>query len=89
VLAFLVFDPLGNPVAPRGLAKVDPAFGTHSLPARSIYTHHFEALDFLTGSALFGYELTPGKSYKILAVYRPAGPHGPGFSTQEVSLKVR
>ena len=38
VLAFLVFDPLGNPVAPKGLAKVDPAFCTHSLPARSTHT---------------------------------------------------
>lgn len=89
VLAFLVFDPLGNPVAPKGLGKVDPDFRTHSLPARSTYTHHFESLDFLTGSALFGYQLSPGKSYKILAVYRPAGPNGPGFSTQEVSLEIR
>lgn len=89
VLAFVVFDPLGNLVVPKGLAKVDPAFLTHSLPARATYTHHFETLDFLTGSALFGYELSPGKNYKILAVYRPAGPHGPGFSTQEVGLKIR
>jgi hypothetical protein len=89
VLAFLVFDPLGNPVAPKGLAKVDPAFCTHSLPPRSTHTHHFETLDFLTGSALFGNELSPGKSYRILAVYRPAGPHGPGFLTQEVSLEIR
>ena len=88
VLAFLVFDPLGNPVAPKGLAKIDPAFHTHTLSARSAYTHHFESLDFITGSALFGYELTPGKNYRILAVYRPAGPHGPGFSTSEVSLEI-
>lgn len=89
VLTFVVFDPLGNPVAPKGLAKVDPVFRTDTVPARSIHTHHFESLDFLTGSALFGYELSPGKSYKILAVYRPAGPNGPGFSTQEVSLEIR
>jgi len=88
VLAFLVFDPLGNPVAPKGLAKVDPAFLTHSLSGRSTYTHHFESLDFITGSALFGYELSPGKSYKILAVYRPAGPHGPGFTSQETNLEI-
>ena len=84
VLAFVVFDSLGNLVAPNGLAKVDPGFGTHNLLAHSTYTYHFESLDFITGSALFGYELSPGKSYKVLAVYRPAGPHGPGFSTQEV-----
>lgn len=87
-LAFLVFDPLGNPVAPKGLAKVDPAFQTHILSARSTYTHHFESLDFITGSALFGYELNHGKSYKILAVYRPAGLHGPGFTSQEAALEV-
>ncbi|MEA3208578.1 MAG: hypothetical protein QOE70_1635 [Chthoniobacter sp.] len=89
VLAFVVFDPLGNLVAPKGLAKVDPAFSTRSLPARSTYTHHFETLDFITGSGLFGYELSPGKSYKIMSVYRPAGPDGPGFSTQEVSFEIR
>jgi hypothetical protein len=89
VLAFLVFDPLGNLVAPKGLAKVNPAFRTHNLSAGSTYTHHFETLDFLTGNALFGYDLSPGKSYKILAVYRPAGPHGPGYSTQEVTLEIR
>jgi hypothetical protein len=88
VIAFLVFDPLGNPVAPKGLAKIDPAFRSHRLPARSTYTHHFESLDFITGSALFGYELSAGKSYRILVVYRPAGPRGPGFTSQETSLAV-
>jgi hypothetical protein len=89
VLAFLVFDPLGNPVAPKGRGKIDPLSRTHSLSAHSTYTHHFESLDFVTGSALLGYELNPGRSYKILAVYRPAGPTGPGFSTQELSLAIR
>jgi hypothetical protein len=88
VLAFLVLDALGNPVAPTGLAKVDPAFHTHMMSARSTYTHHFESLDFITGSALFGYELNPGKRYRVLAVYRPAGPHGPGFTSQETALEI-
>jgi len=89
VLAFVVFDPLGNLVVPKGMAKVNPGFGTHSLAAHSAFTHHFESLDFITGSARFGYELSSEKSYKVLAVYRPAGPNGPGFSTQEVALQVR
>ena len=89
VLAFLAFDPLGNPVAPKGHGKIDPLLRTLSLSAHSTFTHQFESLDFITGSALLGYELSPGKSYKILAVYRPAGPQGPGFSTQEVRLEVR
>ena len=88
VLAFLVFDPLGNAVAPKGLAKVDPAFRTHILSARSTYTYHFESLEFITGSGLFGYELNRDNRYKVMAVYRPAGPRGPGFTSQEVVLEI-
>lgn len=87
-LAFLVFDALGNPVTPKGLAKVDPAFRTHILCPRSTYTHHFESLEFVTGSALFGYELNRDKGYRVLAVYRPSGAHGPGFTSQEVPLEI-
>ena len=88
VLAFLVFDPLGNPVPAAFRAKADPGFQTHSLSPHSNYTHHFESLDFTTGSALLGYDLSPGTTYRILAVYRPAGPHGPGFASQEVSSEI-
>jgi len=88
VLAFLVFDALGNLVVPKGLAKVEPAFRIQILSARSTYTHHFESLDFITGSGLRGYELSHGRSYKILAVYRPAGPRGPGFTSQEINLDI-
>jgi hypothetical protein len=88
VLAFVVFDELGNAVAPKGLAKVDPAFQTHRLSPGSTYTHRFESLDFITGSALFGYELRPGQRYRIVAVYRPAGPNGPGFSSEEAILEI-
>jgi hypothetical protein len=84
-LAFVVFDSLGNVVAPKGLAKVDPAFQTQILSAGGSFTHHFESLDYLSGSALFGYELSPKESYSIVAIYRPAGLKGPGFATREVS----
>jgi hypothetical protein len=88
VLAFLVFDALGNLVIPKGLAKVDQALRTQVLSARSTYTHHFESLDFITGSGLFGYELSRGKIYKVLAVYQPVGPHGPGFTSQEITHEI-
>lgn len=88
VLAFVVFDQLGNLLTPKGLAKVDPLFRTHSLSEHSTYTYHFESLVFITGTGLFGYELNPEKSYKVLAVYRPAGPSGPGYSTQEVNMEI-
>jgi hypothetical protein len=87
-LAFLVFDPLGNPVAPAFRGKVDPAFQTHTLTPHAIYTHHFDGLEFITGSAWLSYDLSPDKTYKIVAVYRPAGPSGPGFASQEVSLEL-
>jgi hypothetical protein len=84
-LAFVVFDSLGNLVAPKGLAKVDPAFQTQILSPGASFNHHFESLDYLSGSALFGYELNPEAKYSIVAVYRPAGLKGPGFATREFS----
>jgi hypothetical protein len=50
VLAFVVFDPLGNLLAPKGLAKVDPSFHTHSLSAHTVYTYHVNL--FLSSPAL-------------------------------------
>ena len=88
VLAFLVFDPLGNPVAPAFRGKADPGFDRHTLSPHASYAHHFEWLDFVTGSAWLSYDLSPGKTYKVVAVYRPAGPSGPGFASQEVSLEL-
>jgi hypothetical protein len=88
VLAFLVFDPLGNPVVPIGRGKADPSFQTHTLPPRATYTYHVEGLDFVTGSAWFDYDLRPGKTYRVVAVYRPAGFRGPGFTSQETQLEI-
>ena len=88
VLAFFVLDSLGNVVAPRGLGKVDPQFTEIPLEPGATHTHHFEALTFVTGSALFGYDLPRGKSFRVVAVYRPAGMGGPGFTSQEVKLQI-
>ena len=88
VLAFLVFDELGNPVAPALVGKSDPAFTTHSLAPHATFTHHFENLDFVTGSVHQSYELSRGKSYRIIAVYRAAGPRGPGFTSRETEVKI-
>ena len=35
-----------------------------------------------------GYDLKSGQSYRILAVYRPAGSDGPGVCSNEVLAKV-
>jgi hypothetical protein len=85
-LAFIVLDSLGNVVSPQGIAKVDPFFKTVNLNAGASMTHHLESLEFLTGSALFGYALKPGQKYRIIAVYRPAGQDGPGFTSDEAEL---
>jgi hypothetical protein len=86
VLAFFVSDELGNPVASQGTGKVDPAFDTLNLAPRSTHTHRFEGLAYVTGSSERGYTLIPGKTYRVIAVYRPAGRLGPGFTSQEVVL---
>ena len=88
VLAFLVFDGLGNPVAPKGVAKTDLPFATRSLAPRETYTHHFDRLDFVTGSIRQRYSLARGQSYRVVAVYRPAGPNGPGFASQEAMVTI-
>ena len=88
VIAFLVFDSLGNPVAPKGVAKTDPAFATLRLAPRETYTHHFNTLDFVTGSIQQSYSLERGRSYRVVAIYRPAGPNGPGFASQETKVEI-
>jgi hypothetical protein len=88
VVAFFVSDDLGNPVAPEGLSKVDPSFETQPLAAGGSFTHPLKSLEFLTGSILREYSLEAGKSYRVVAVYRPAGASGPGFTSQEVELKI-
>ena len=66
----------------------DPGFQTHTLSPRATYTHHVEGLAFVTGGAWLSYDLSLGKTYRVLAVYRPAGPHGPGFTSQETNLEI-
>ena len=88
VLAFLVFDALGNPVAPQGTGKTDPAFATRTLGARGTYTHPLDTLDFVTGSIQQSYTFKRGQTYRVIAVYRSAGPNGPGFTSQEVTLHI-
>ena len=88
VLAFLVFDALGNPVTPKGRGKSDPAFKTLSLGSHAAYTHHIDGLEFVTGSARFSYDLARGQLYRVIAIYRAAGPHGPGFASQETKLQI-
>ena len=88
VLAFLVFDELGNPLAPALVGKTDPSFDTLSLAPHATFTHHFGGLNFVTGSVEQTYELNAGQSYRIIAVYRAAGPHGPGFTSSETTLKI-
>src|SRR5688572_10324826 len=88
VLAFAVFDSLGNLVAPNFRGKTDPAFDTRLLEAGAKYTHSFEGLEFVTGSAHAGYDLKRGQRYRVIAIYRPAGPNGPGFATHEVAVQI-
>jgi len=87
-LAFLVFDSLGNPVAPVMRGKADPAFGTINLVLEAAHVAPLRNLDFVTGSAWAGYDLKRGGSYRVIAVYRPAGKDGPGFCSDEVRLKI-
>jgi hypothetical protein len=49
----------------------------------------FPKLEFLTGSALFDYELKTGETYRIVAIYRPDGEKGIGITTKEQLITVK
>ncbi|MFV2056606.1 MAG: hypothetical protein ACC707_09070, partial [Thiohalomonadales bacterium] len=88
VLTFIVTDALGNIVAPKGVGKVDPEMRMVDIDARSDYEYQFEDLRFLTNSAQFTYQLKNGGVYKVIALFRPAGSEGPGFTSNEVSINI-
>ena len=69
--------------------KADPAFRDAELRPGAELKHKFERLEFVTGTAWCGYDLTAGRTYRVVAVYRPAGPDGPGFCSDERSVTVK
>ena len=88
VLAFMVSNALGNPVAPDMIGKADPSFETQSLAGGASQTFDIDGLDFVTGSAYLEYRLKPGETCRVIAIYRPAGPRGPGFTSGEVEIQI-
>jgi hypothetical protein len=87
-VVFFVSDARGNLVAPMLRGKSDPAFGEVELQAGKELTQSFEKLEFVTGTALMGYDLKAGEKYRVVALYRPNGMSGPGFCSKEVLIDV-
>ena len=88
-IAFIVLDSLGNVVPPTGRAKVDPKTRSVNIGPHESIERHWEKLEFISGSALFGYDLIPGKTYRILAIYRPNGPQAEGVCSREIVVTVK
>jgi hypothetical protein len=88
-VAFIVMNSLGNVVSPVGIAKVDPPFGEMTIKPNSEFKQSFPNLEFITGSALFGYELKSGETYRVVAIYRPNGEKSPGITTGEQIITVK
>lgn len=88
-VAFIVMNSLGNVVPPEGIAKVDPAFGEITIKSNSEFKQSFPNLEFITGSALFGYRLESGETYRVVAIYRPNGEKGSGITTSERVVTVK
>jgi hypothetical protein len=88
-VAFVVMNSLGNVVSPVGLAKVDPPFGEIAIKPNSEFKQSFPNLRFITGSALFGYELKSGETYRVVAIYRLNGEKNPGITTGEQIITVK
>jgi hypothetical protein len=94
-LMFLVMNELGNVVAPDGLAKVNQAERELVLKAGETLEHTVRqsvddeyTFQFLSGSALFGYKLEPGKTYRVVAIYRPLGRDGEGLCSREKLVEL-
>ncbi len=88
-VAFIVMNSLGNVVPPAGLAKVDPPFSEITIKPNSEFKQSFPNLEFITGSALFGYELKSRETYRVIAIYRPNGEKSSGITTREQIITVK
>lgn len=82
-VGFIVMNSLGNVVLPVGRAKTHPPFREITIKPHTEFKHSFSNLEFITGSALFGYELKPGETYRIIAIYRPDGEKSSGITSSE------
>jgi len=88
-ILFYVSDSRGNIVAPELRGKADPAFQELELRPGAEMQATFETLNFITGTAWFGYDLKGGATYHVVAVYRPSGIDGPGFCSQEEVIALK
>ena len=88
-VAFIVMNSLGNVVSPEGIAKIDPALKEITIKPNSEFKQSVPNLEFITGSALFGYRLKSGETYRVVAVYRPNGEKSSGITTRERIVTVR
>jgi hypothetical protein len=88
-VAFIVMNSLGNVVSPIGIAKVDPPFREITIKPNSEFKQTFPNLEFVTGSALFGYELKSKEIYRVVAIYRPNGEKSSGITTEEQIITVK
>jgi hypothetical protein len=90
-LAFLVMNEHGNIIPPVGFAKVSAVrYEDIVLKPGQTFEHAARGsggdkylFQFLTNTALFGYELEFGKTYRVVAIYRPDGEHGEGICSKE------
>lgn len=87
--AFILFNSLGNVVPPEGIAKVNQAIQQITIQPHSEYKHGFDRFEFLSGSALAGYTLEPGETYRIIAVYRPRGDNEAGIASPERTFTAK
>ncbi len=100
-LACTVMNDQGNLIQPVGVAKVDPRAQSITLKPEQVFEYSFSKqrldlakkkelhLPFLTGTALFGYPLEKGKTYRIIVVYRPYGKDKSGICSKEKIIKFQ
>ncbi len=88
-LCFFFTNDLGNQVQPVGRAKVDPGPMEITIAAGQTYVHKMQDFEFLTGSALFGFDLKHAATYSVIAVYRPDPKTDLGVASPETWFTVK
>ncbi|MHC4389168.1 MAG: hypothetical protein ACYSX1_11230, partial [Planctomycetota bacterium] len=87
--AFVVFDSDFHHIAAKRVAKVQAGTQTVKVKPGGIYAQRFHNLSFVDGAGLCVFDLERGKTYRVLAIYRPDGKWGPGIATTEKLIEVK
>jgi len=89
VTSFLVQDRWLDVLKPACNDKIDYAPGApQTLAPGETLTYTAPGLQFISGTGLCEYQFNPSQRYHVVAVYRPHGEKGPGFTSPQEEIVI-